>query len=285
MPRFAFSFCLLWFACAVTAGIAPLTVKDISLMLRSGYSSEVVLQELSKRKFAETFDSAGEKQLVQAGASQSLISTLRSGVYQLSVAEIAAAKNKERFEADRQSITAPVATSLTNDKLPPAPSVAPVALAGAQIGGTMYDHLKDDLVYWHEGSFVPFDDETLQNKKFYLLFFSAFWSKDGRQFTSRLVDYYNRVAPQHPELEVIFFSADRSSFAMQNYFSQTNMPWPAVAYDKRDGKAGAIAGSLVRQIPCLILSDATGRILSRTDENSGPDKVLADLDKVLAGNK
>jgi hypothetical protein len=33
------------------------------------------------------------------------------------------------------------------------------------------------------------------------------------------------------------------------------------------------------------LSDATGRILSRTDENSGPDKVVADLDKVLAGNK
>jgi Thioredoxin-like len=281
MPRFALGFCLLSIACSAIAGIAPLTIQEISLMLRAGYTSEVVLQELSKRKLAGTFDSVGEKQLVQAGASQSLISTLQSGVYQLSAAETAAIKDKQKLEGDRESITASVTTSLTNDKLPPVPSVPPV---GAQIGGTMYDHLKDDLVYWHEGSFVPFDDEALQKKKFYLLFFSALWSKDGRQFTSRLVDYYNRVAPQHPEFEVIFFSADRSEFAMESYVSQTNMPWPAVAYEKRDGKAGAIGDKIVRGIPCLILSDAGGRILSHTDENSGADKVLADLDKVLAGN-
>jgi thioredoxin family protein len=280
MRRLAFSLWLLLFAVSVTAGVSPLTIKEISLMLRSGYNSDVVLQELAKRKFAETFDSAGEKQLVQAGASQSLIRTLESGVYQLSAAEISAARDKQIREAARQSNSASVATSLTSDKLPPVPSAPP----GAQIGGTMYDHLKDDLVYWHEGSLVPFADETLQKKKFYLLFFSALWSKEGRQFTSRLVEYYNRVAPQHPEFEVIFFSADRSPFAMQNYLSQTNMPWPALAYDKRDGKAGAIAENLVRTIPCLILSDATGKILSRTGENSGPDKVLADLDKVLAGN-
>src|SRR4029077_13077199 len=135
-----------------TAGLAPLTLKEVSLMLRSGYSSEVVLQELSKRKFAETLDSTSEEQLVKLGASKSLISTLESGAYQLSAAEIAA------WEKQKQS-TRPQTLSQSSPDLQPAKPSPPTEV---QIGGTMYDHLKDDLVYWHEGSLVPFDDETLQ---------------------------------------------------------------------------------------------------------------------------
>src|SRR5690242_4149217 len=88
----------MWFlsvACCLTAAPTPLTVKEVSLMLRSGYSSEVLLQELSKRKFADTLDSVAEAQLVKAGASKSLISTLESGVYQLSSAEIAKWKTQQ----------------------------------------------------------------------------------------------------------------------------------------------------------------------------------------------
>lgn len=260
-------------SCRLTAGVLPLTTNEIGLMLRSGYSSDAVLRELSTRKFGDSLDSAAENQLKKAGASEILIAALRNGTYQLSPQESSVAKEKERARTEK--MRAPAVESATTSR---AKNVA----QQQQVGGTMFDHLKGDLVYWHEGSFVPFDDELLEQKKFYLLFFSAFWSKDGRQFTSRLVDYYNRVGPQHPEFEVIFFSADRSEFAMQSYVSQTNMPWPAVAYDKRDGKAGAIAAHLVHGIPFLILSDAAGRILSQTGENSPPDQVLADLDKNLS---
>jgi hypothetical protein len=272
----------LWFFASIsclTAGLAPLTIKEVSLMLRSGYSSEAVLQELSKRKFADTLDPTSEEQLVKAGASQSLINTLESGVYQLSAAETAAAAEKQKSNAEKVSRTnlEPQATSQSASRKPASPTEA-------QVGGDMYDHFKDDLVYWHEGSLVPFDDETLQKKKFYLLFFSAIWSKEGRQFTSRLVDYYNHVAPQHPEFEVVFFSVDRSAFAMENYISQTNMPWPAIAFDKRSGKAGGIQ-SLVREIPHLILVDSTGKILSDSgNDQPNLDKVMIDLGKVLAGN-
>src|SRR5579864_6462000 len=34
----------------------PLTLKDVSLMLRSGYSSEAVMREVEARKFADTLD-------------------------------------------------------------------------------------------------------------------------------------------------------------------------------------------------------------------------------------
>jgi len=245
-------------------------------MLRSGYSSEAVLQELATRKFADTLDSTAEAQLIKAGASKFLISTLESGVYQLSAAEKATWKMQmQRVPSQNAARPDPEPTNHV--------STSPSPPTTEQIGGTMYDHLKDDLVYWHEGSLAPFDDETLQKKKFFLLFFSGFWSKEGRQLTSRLIDYYNRLRPRHPEIEVVFFSADRSAYAMENYISQTNMPWPALAFDKRNGKAGAIQGNLVHHIPQLILADASGKILSDSgDDPAGLDKVLADTDKVLA---
>ena len=268
---------------SLVAGVVPLTAKEISLMLRSGYSSQVVLQELANRKFADTFDSSLEKEFVKAGANQSLIDALRSGSYQLSPTEIASAKDRATLQTHNE---ATASGPSTHDGQAPIGNAPANPAAAIQQGGTMYEHLKDDLVYWHEGSLVPIDDEALQKKKFYLLFFSAVWSKGGRQITPRLVDYYNRVEPQHPEFEVVFFSLDRSSFAMENYITQTNMPWPVVAYDKRNGKAGAIQGNLVNQVPRLILAEASGKVLSESgDDGPSFDKVLADLDKVLAVSK
>ena len=253
-------------------------------MLRSGYSSDAVLVELSTRKFADAFDSEAEQQLVKAGAHQSLIDALRSGVYQLSPAEITAAREKRSAQSTK--INEPISNSEPDGQKASNGGIAREAnpLADAQRGGSMYDHLKDDLVYWHDGTLAAFDNEVLEKKKFYLLFFSAIWSKEGRQFTPRLVDYYNRVVTVHPEMEVIFFSADRSAFAMENYISQTNMPWPAVAFDKRGGKAGAIQESFTHQIPRLLLVNGSGKILSDSGEIR-PDfeKVLTDLDKILNG--
>ena len=262
--------------CRLAAGLAPLTIKEMSLMLRSGYSSDAVLVELAKRKCVDALDATSEKQLVQLGASQALIGAIHSGTYRLSSAETEAWENQKQNARTQNSSQSSSEQQAAKPNPPPQQQ---------QIGGTMYEHFKDELVYSHEGTLVPVDNEILQKKKFYLLFFSGFWSKEGRQFTSQLIDYYNRVIPRHPELEVVFFSVDRSAFAMEDYMSKTSMPWPALAYDKRDGKAGAIQGSLVRQIPQLILAEASGKILSDSAADpAGLDKVLAETDKVLAGN-
>jgi nucleoredoxin len=262
----------------LVASILPLTGKELSLMLRSGYSNEAVLRELAARKFADTLDLTLEKELLKAGATQPLVEALRSGTYQASASEVAIAQ--EHAEAAQARVT-------TESAGPQAWNTAPHPNLHReeQQAGTMYDHLKDDLVYWHEGTLVPFDNAALEKKKFYLLFFSAFASKEGRQFTPRLVEYYNRVAPRHPEFEVVFFSADRSQFAMENYISQTSMPWPAVAYDKRSGKAAAVRSNLIQQVPRLFLVNASGEILSDSGDNPpNYDKILADLDKILGGN-
>ena len=250
-------------------------------MLRSGYSSETILRELSARRFGDQFDSEIEKQLIRAGANSTLIEALRSGAYALPSSEIVAAKAKlARQEANAaKTFENPNETGrLTESQSATAPSSA------TEVSHAIYLHLKDDLVCLRQGSVTHFDDEALEHKKLYLLFFSANWSAAGRKFTSQLVDYYNRVAPQHPEFEVIFFSADRSQFGMETYMAQSNMPWPAVAYDKRTGKAGTIQNNLVREVPCLVLADATGKILSYSHggENAvGPERVLADLDQIF----
>jgi hypothetical protein len=267
----------------VVANVLPLTGRDLSLMLRSGYSSDAVVRELASRKFAGTFDPGLENELVKAGASQSLVEALRTGTYQASASEMAAAQEQAAAVQARKA-TEPTQSSRPNDGLKTASTASAASQPRPQQAGAVYDILKDDLVYWHEGTLVPFDNAVLEKKKLYLLFFSAFGSKEGRQFTPRLVDYYNRVAPRHPEFEVVFFSADRSEFAMQNYISQTNMPWPAVGYDKRFGKTAAIGGR-IQHVPHLVLVDGSGNVLADSGDNPpNYDKILADLDRVLGGS-
>ena len=74
---------------------------------------------------------------------------------------------------------------------------------------------------------------------------------------------------------------------METYVGQSNMPWPAVAYDKVRTKAAQMQTDQVNEIPTLLLIDSGGRILcsSHGDSKSGPEKVLADLDKILAGGR
>lgn len=269
----------------VFPGIVPLTTKEMGLMLRSGYSSAAVMRELSERHFADTFDSAVEKQLQQAGANPALLDALRSGTYRPSAEEAAAASEKLMAEQERAAQAVEQSKESAAEKESEAARARPKPGVAAEPVNEVYRLLKGDLVWCHQGNVAHFDDESLQQKKLYIFFFSANWSPPGRKFTAQLIEYYNRVAPQHPEFEVIFFSADRSQFGMETYMAQSNMPWPAVAFPKIASKAGAMETDLVKDLPCLILVNGTGRILSysRGGENEkGPEKVLADLDKVFA---
>jgi hypothetical protein len=51
----------------------------LSVILRSGYSSETVQRERSVRRFAESCDPATEKALIGAGAAPALIDTHFAG--------------------------------------------------------------------------------------------------------------------------------------------------------------------------------------------------------------
>ena len=271
------------FVFAALAGQLALTVSEIGLMLRSGYSSSAIMQELSKRHFADAIDETKEKTLIKAGASAELIASLKSGIYSLSPEKIAAVQQEmasqeqrhaEQAEATRKSEAAYQARLIRERSAKP---------TNLNAGGTdaVSQFLKNDLVQLHNGTVAHADETALASKKLIAFYFSAEWCGPCRKFTPQLVDYYKRVAPDHPEFEVVFYSRDRSLFAMEKYMQEQNMPWLAIDYSKLKEKE-ALAKSAGNGIPSLVLVDSTGKVIS-SSQDVGPQKVLADIDAIFAG--
>jgi nucleoredoxin len=276
------------FLLSILAGRAaqlPLTAKDICLMLRMGYSSAAVTQELSARHFADTVDATKEAQLVQAGATSEFITALKNGIYAVPPGEIARAKDQLAAQAERQAVETERSrrfNTLYQDRLAKERAAAQQTAVSAN---TIYNLVKGDLVRPNNGTLVHADDEALSHTKLIAFYFSAHWCAPCRKFTPQLVEYYKRVAVQHPDFEIVFVSCDKSAVAMESYMRETGMPWPAIDFQKVEQKE-AIRRYAGPGIPDLVVVDASGRVISDTyagKEYLGPEKVLADLDNIFAG--
>ncbi len=277
--------CVLLSIFVARAAQLPLTIKEISPMLRSGYSSNALMQELSTRHFADKLDVEKEKTLIQVGASAELITALKSGKYSLSSEQMTIAQQQIADQTKRRAAEA--ARSRQFDSLYQSQMARERAAARPQApnANALRELVKGDLVSLRNGALGHFDDEELEKKKLIALYFSAHWCAPCRKFTPELVDYYNRVATQHPEFEIVFVSFDKSQFAMETYMREANMPWPAIDFQKLKGK-DAIRKYAGDGIPCLVLVDATGKVISSTYAGAqylGPAKVLGDLDAIFAG--
>lgn len=267
---------------SVSGGVLPLTVKDVCLMLRSGYSSDAVQRELSVRHLADTCDAAGETALKGAGASPTLIEAIKSGAYETSRAEALAAIEQRAAQAQRQALETQRLRKM--DSLYQAQRARErAAQRPHETRAAVADLVKGDLVHWNNGSVGRFDDETLGSKKLIALYFSANWCGACRQFTLQLIEYYNRVKAQHPEFEIILVSCDRSAAEMGIHMRNTQMPWPAVDFAKLPGKE-SLKKYGGQSIPCLVLLDASGKVLADTFEGKkrvGPETVLATLEAIF----
>lgn len=262
-----------------TASVAPMTIKEIGLMLRSGYSSDTLRQELQKRRCADALDLANESALLKAGASTDLINDLKNGVFAVTADRLAQFQ-KQKQERAAQMAAADRANSTFQKELA---RQRAAKMLGAGSENVLYNSIRGDLVRCENGNVAPANDEAIARKKLIALYFSAHWCGPCRKFTPELISYYNKVAAQHPEFEVIFFSCDRSAGEMQSYMTGEKMPWPAVDYQKLPTKEALrrYGGS---GIPCLVLIDETGKVVSDSYAGSqylGPQKVLADLDKIF----
>ena len=285
--RRVFLLLLLLGAAALSDGAQlPLTSKEVGLMLRSGYSSPTVMQELAKRHFADTLDADKETALLKAGASEELLNSLKSNAYAVPANEASVIQEQLARQGVRSSLQA--------DRARKADSTYQAKVArernartAAPLAGTnvLCDSVKGDLVRCNNGTVVHADDDAVADKKLIALYFSAHWCAPCRTFTPALVEFYNRVAQQHPEFEIIFVSCDRSDFAMQQYMREARMPWPAIDFARVPEK-DSIKKYCGSGIPCLVVLDSTGKVLSDTYAGTkylGPQKVLADLDAMFGG--
>jgi nucleoredoxin len=266
----------LWSLQAVSAaGGAPLRLQEIGLMLRSGYSSADVLQDIESRHVVDTLDAATEQTLRDAGADQRLIDALKSGRYNLDSDAAAQEKARQAAAAERLQLD----REAGQDRL--------LAQARAQaqeaVSRKMANLLRGKLVIWKDGQLQPYDENVLTTKKIFLLYYTASWCAPGREFTPWLIGFYRQFLATHPDFEVIYVSDDRSETEMADYMKESGMPWPALDFGKtpQEQELTRYGGP---QIPSLALLNGAGGLYSYSYDGTaylGPRHVISDLAKMF----
>ena len=146
--------------------------------------------------------------------------------------------------------------------------------------------LKSNLVALSGKHLKRFDASTLANTKYFAFYYSASWCGPCRQFTPKLVAWYNAHKKDNPHFELIFVSDDSSEQDMTAYMADDGMPWPALDLRKKE-RAKALTKYAGPGIPCLVLVNDQGQVLSDSYQGQtylGPGKVLEDIEKTLAQN-
>jgi len=101
------------------------------------------------------------------------------------------------------------------------------------------------------------------------LYFSAHWCPPCRSFTPKLAEAYLKHL-KAKGLEVIFVSSDRDEAAFRSYHKE--QPWLAIPFKDRSRKASLGQRFGVSGIPCLVLIDENGKLIT----SDGRGKVMAD---------
>lgn len=93
------------------------------------------------------------------------------------------------------------------------------------------------------------------------LYFSAHWCGPCRRLTPQITEVYDRYMREGKAFEIIFISSDRSEDEALEYFSE--MPWTMLSFPARETMRILRAAYEVSSIPCLVLVDEEGQLISK----------------------
>ena len=183
-------------------------------------------------------------------------------------AAVAQAQAAQRAADAQQAAASP----LVSGSLPPPHAAGPARLS------TFASTFASDLVSVQNGAFQDADLHPLAGVKYWAFYYSASWCPPCRAFTPSLVSFYKDFKPSHPDFELIFVNDDHNEDDMLKYMTDDDMPWPAVRFTAaRTTDLQKYCGD---GIPCLVLVDDTGTVISDTNRNGqyvGPQMVVDDI--------
>jgi nucleoredoxin len=270
---------LLLFALALFAALPvlavppPMTAKDVALMARSGYAESEILAEVQKRHFAAPIDAAMEKAMLDGGAPAALIAKLKATNFVLAPEQQAALARKASLERAATMEREQHEELFLAQRRAEAASLASSAAARDNIQRL----LEGRLVRLQSSEVVPYSASNLRDVRLYAFYYSASWCGPCRKATPKLIEWYRRTKPAHPEFELIFVSNDQTEVGMADYMRKDAMPWPAVRYSEtRDPALKQFAGE---SIPWLVAISRAGQPMSQ----NGIDKKYIDPDEMMQG--
>lgn len=185
---------------------------------------------------------------------------------------------------DGKELVVPIAKLSLADQKFLSEQASSVATSGAT-GAKIIKSLTGELVKVVNGKVKKMELEQPATIKYLAVYYSAHWCGPCRAFTPDLVDYYNRTKAEHPEIEIVFVSSDRSEEEWENYMLEEKMPWYAVQFRKAATSRLKDYGG--PGIPCLVLMTPDGEVLSDSyvdGQYVGPRKVVADLQAMIEKN-
>ena len=144
--------------------------------------------------------------------------------------------------------------------------------------------LKGHLLVMDHGKPKDLDPAALDGVKYWAFYYSASWCGPCRAFTPQLVEFYQYFKKSHPNFEVIFVGNDGTQDAMLAYMKDDQMTWPSMKYPDLDQPQVSVKKYFGPAIPDLVLTDATGKVLSDTfvdGKYQGPTHVLEDIKKMV----
>lgn len=102
--------------------------------------------------------------------------------------------------------------------------------------------------------------------KYIGLYFSAHWCPPCKQFTPKLVSFYNRRKEMgHDDFEIIFVSSDKDKTQFEDYFGE--MPWLSLPFGdpRKDGLSNRFE---IEGIPSLVILDPDLNIVTSSARNA-----------------